>query len=59
METNAFNICPTCNHKESCVLTTQKNQVWSCSDYDEIIAKKNSNVNYKRDSENYLEKIMF
>jgi len=36
MKANPFNICPTCNHKETCVLTDQKNQVWSCSEYDEV-----------------------
>ncbi|MFD2832353.1 hypothetical protein [Gramella sp. AN32] len=37
MKSNPFNICPTCIHKDSCVLTTQKSQVWSCSEYDEKI----------------------
>ncbi|WP_165806021.1 hypothetical protein [Marixanthomonas spongiae] len=35
METNSFNICPTCLHRNTCVLTEQKSQVWSCSEYDE------------------------
>ncbi|TVZ26890.1 hypothetical protein JM83_1888 [Gillisia sp. Hel_I_86] len=35
MKSNLFNICPTCVHRETCVLTQQKNQVWSCSEYDE------------------------
>ncbi|RKS53392.1 hypothetical protein BC962_1642 [Gillisia mitskevichiae] len=35
MKSNPFNICPTCMHRETCVLTQQKNQVWSCSEYDE------------------------
>ena len=32
---NPFNICPNCNHFNSCVLTSQKDKVWSCSEYDE------------------------
>ena len=35
MKANPFNICPTCMHRETCVLTQQKNQVWSCSEYEE------------------------
>lgn len=36
MKSNAFNICPSCIYKNLCVLTTQKSQVWSCSEYDEL-----------------------
>ncbi|WP_152558171.1 hypothetical protein [Altibacter lentus] len=36
MKTNTFNICPTCIHREYCVITNTKNQVWSCSEYDEL-----------------------
>lgn len=36
MKTNTFNICPTCTHREFCVLTDLKNQVWSCSEYEEL-----------------------
>ncbi|SDF08181.1 hypothetical protein [Ulvibacter litoralis] len=36
MKTNSFNICPTCEHRETCILTDQKAQVWSCSEYEEI-----------------------
>jgi len=39
MKANPFNICPTCVHRETCVLTQQKSQVWSCSEYDEEILK--------------------
>lgn len=35
MKTNSFNICPTCVHRETCILTDQKTQVWSCSEYNE------------------------
>jgi len=45
MKSNPFNICPTCIHKETCVLTQQKNQVWSCSEYDEDITKSNQHNN--------------
>nr|WP_321227980.1 hypothetical protein [uncultured Psychroserpens sp.] len=33
---NHFNICPSCMHSNSCVLTAQKDKVWSCSEFDEI-----------------------
>jgi len=39
MKSNPFNICPTCNHSETCVLTDQKSQVWSCSEYEEETAE--------------------
>lgn len=32
---NHFNICPSCIHRNSCVLTVEKDKVWSCSEYDE------------------------
>lgn len=32
---NHFNICPSCVHRNDCVLTAQKDKVWSCSEYDE------------------------
>jgi len=35
MTTNPFNICPTCIHFHTCVLTEVKEKVWSCSEYDE------------------------
>ena len=41
MKTNPFNICPTCMHRETCVLTDQKSQVWSCNEYDEEVNQKN------------------
>lgn len=34
---NHFNICPTCIHQNYCVLTTQKEKVWSCSEFDESL----------------------
>lgn len=42
MKTNSFNICPTCMHKETCILTDQKSQVWSCSEYDNEIVEATS-----------------
>lgn len=35
MSVNQFNICPSCVHRKTCVLTSQKDKVWSCSEYDE------------------------
>lgn len=35
MTANPFNICPTCAHIQTCVLTEMKEKVWSCSEYDE------------------------
>lgn len=29
-----FNICPDCIHRNYCVLTAQKDNVWSCSEFD-------------------------
>ena len=34
---NHFNICPSCIHRNNCVLTAQKDKVWSCSEFDEDI----------------------
>ena len=31
-----FNICPICIHQSYCALTTQKDKVWSCSEFDAI-----------------------
>lgn len=46
---SSFNICPSCMHQNSCVLTAQKDKVWSCSDYDEVksetLVKKKCNSN--------------
>lgn len=39
MKPKQFNICPSCKHKATCVLTRQKNLVWSCSEYDELMVK--------------------
>lgn len=35
MNTNKTNLCPSCQHNRSCVLTSHKESVWSCSEYDE------------------------
>lgn len=35
MNTNSFNLCPVCVFNYSCVLTSHKSQVWSCSEFEE------------------------
>ena len=40
MNANSFNICPGCVHMYSCVLTSLKSQVWSCSEFEEGIKAK-------------------
>ncbi|MFC4689934.1 hypothetical protein ACFO5T_05790 [Dokdonia genika] len=50
MKANTFNICPTCIHRDTCVLTTQKSQVWSCSEYDESSTKVNQ-INIKKNAQ--------
>lgn len=37
---NHFNICPDCMHHNTCVLTAQKDRVWSCSEFDEEVPNK-------------------
>tara|TARA_B100000508_G_C11437556_1_gene266886 strand:- start:742 stop:981 length:240 start_codon:yes stop_codon:yes gene_type:complete len=37
MKTNPFNLCKECLHKHNCVLTDQKDKVFSCSEFDEEI----------------------
>lgn len=39
MKPNKFNICPSCKHFETCVLTKHKSQVWSCSEYDQVLTQ--------------------
>ena len=58
MKTNNYNICPTCIYKHTCVLTDQKNKVWSCSEYEEIIAKENSQIKDIKARINYSEEIV-
>lgn len=56
MKTNQFNICPSCMHITTCVLTKQKSLVWACSEYDELIVKPmvsnkmdiNQNIDYQK-----------
>ena len=36
MKTAELNICPDCVHAKSCVLTTHKETVWSCSEFENI-----------------------
>lgn len=40
MNAKHFNICPSCIHRNTCVLTAQKDKVWSCSEYDEALPNK-------------------
>ena len=42
---NQFNICPSCIHLNDCVLTAQKDKVWSCSEFDET---ESSNVDLSK-----------
>jgi len=51
MESPSFNICPTCVHVSTCVLTSQKHKVWSCSEYHEVESiQKNRIPNIVNDS---------
>ena len=55
---NHFNICPSCMHRSTCVLTAQKDKVWSCSEYDEtpnIGEVSNSSNTPKQKNEHVLE----
>ncbi|WP_160289447.1 hypothetical protein [Psychroserpens mesophilus] len=36
---NHINICQSCMHRTNCVLTAQKDDVWSCSEFDEETPK--------------------
>ena len=47
MNINTINICPTCMHKNSCVLTTQKSKVWNCSEYDEETEQLEKKVKFQ------------
>ncbi|MDP2541152.1 hypothetical protein [Tenacibaculum discolor] len=40
MNTNPFNICPSCIEVNTCVLTKSKEKVWSCSEYNEVVEKE-------------------
>lgn len=35
MNKNHFSICPSCIYRNTCVLTAQKDKVWSCSEFDD------------------------
>ena len=45
---NHFNICSSCINSNSCALTTQKEKVWSCSEYDEIRPHEATTDNIKQ-----------
>ena len=38
--TNQFNLCRECKHINNCVLTNQKEKVFSCSEFDEKLEEK-------------------
>ncbi|MHA7944191.1 hypothetical protein ACJOV8_014030 [Formosa sp. 3Alg 14/1] len=37
MKSSELNICPDCVHRKTCVLTTQKEKVWSCSEFESAL----------------------
>lgn len=39
---NHVNICQSCLHLNNCVLTAQKDKVWSCSEFDQDLPKQNN-----------------
>jgi hypothetical protein len=43
MIATSFSICKDCAHVSYCVLTEQKDKVWSCSDYDNSKNLSNNN----------------
>ena len=45
---NHFNICPNCMHRKYCVLTAQKDKVWSCSEFDESKPNETMNKNVQK-----------
>jgi len=58
MKSNPFNICPTCVNRDTCVLTDQKSQVWSCSEYEEEITATKLESEPKITSEKQQEPVM-
>ena len=56
MKFNSFAICPSCIHVKKCVLTTQKEQVYSCSEYD-FASTSNNNLPFEKannSNENFI-----
>ncbi|MCF1192271.1 hypothetical protein LRR18_11805 [Mangrovimonas sp. AS39] len=45
MSTNHFSICLSCINQYTCILTTQKDKVWSCSEYDDNLPNSNEAEN--------------
>jgi hypothetical protein len=39
MRINMNSLCRTCIHTTNCVLTSNKNSIWSCSEYEERLLK--------------------
>ncbi|QHI39298.1 hypothetical protein IMCC3317_47080 [Kordia antarctica] len=59
MKSNPFNICPTCIHKNTCVLTAQKDQVWSCSEFEEtVVMMQQSTTNISNENKRVPEMIL-
>lgn len=42
MKINNTSLCSTCIHAISCSLTSNKNAIWSCSEYEEQVLKNNN-----------------
>ncbi|MDG5491186.1 hypothetical protein [Psychroserpens sp. SPM9] len=55
---NHFNICPSCMHRNSCVLTAQKDKVWSCSEFDEETPPDPYHFETKQSSDQHKEEIL-
>ncbi len=54
---NHINSCPSCIHRNNCVLTMQKDKVWSCSDYDQDITESSILEPVQNPQENLKQKI--
>lgn len=54
---NHINICPSCVNRNNCVLTMQKDKVWSCSEYDEDVAELTTLLTVQEPKENEERKL--
>lgn len=54
---NHINICPSCIHRNNCVLTMQKDKVWSCSEYDLEVAELTNLKTVQESKENAERKL--
>lgn len=57
MISKSFSICPSCIHFKACFLTTNKELVWSCSEYDDNQDRTNNPEQVKKESQFQLVKI--